>query len=46
VDPTLDENVAEFGVLVSSVDFEVFADRDGFFDEMVEVFGDGGCEAC
>lgn len=46
VDSTLDENEAEFGVLVFSVDFEVFTDRDGFFDKVVEVFGDRRCEAC
>lgn len=45
VNPTLDENQAEFGVLVFSVDFEVFAYRDGLFDEVVQVFRDGGCEA-
>lgn len=45
VNSTLDENEAEFGVLVFSVDIEMFADRDGFFDEVVEVFGDGWCEA-
>lgn len=46
VNSTLDENEAEFGVLVFSVDIEMFANRDGFFNEMVKVFGDGGCEAC
>ena len=46
MDSTLDENKTEFRVLVFSVDFEVFTDRDGFFDEVVKVFGDGGCEAC
>lgn len=46
VDSALDENQAEFRVLVFSVDFEVFTDGDGFFDEMVKVFGNGGCEAC
>lgn len=43
---TLNENETKLGVLVFSVDFQVFADGDGFFDEVVEVFGDGGGEAC
>ena len=46
VDSTLDENQAEFGVLVFSVDFQVFAHGDGLFYKVVQVFRDGGCEAC
>jgi len=45
VNTTLDENKAEFRVFVFSVDIEMFADRDSFFDEVVEVFRDGGCKA-
>jgi hypothetical protein len=40
VDPRLDEDQSEFGVFVFAVGFEVFADCDGFFDEVPEVFGD------
>jgi len=45
MDSTLDENKAEFRILVFSVGLEVFANSDGFFDEVVQVFGNGGCEA-
>jgi len=46
VDTTLNENETELGVLVFAVDFKVFANRDGFFDEVVEVFWDRGCKSC
>jgi len=38
VDSGLDENKAEFGVLVLSVALEVLADSDGLLDQHVEVF--------
>lgn len=44
VDSRLDEDKTELGVLVLAVDFQVFTDGDGFFDEMPEVLGDGGTE--
>ena len=37
---TLDQDESEFGVLVLSVDFEMFSNGDGFFDEMPKIFGD------
>lgn len=39
VDTALNENEAELGVLVLAVALEVLADRDGLFDEAVQVLG-------
>ena len=41
MDPRLDEDKTEFGVLVLPVDFEVLADGNRLFDEVPEVLRDG-----
>jgi hypothetical protein len=46
VDTRLDENEAELGVLVVTVALEVLADGDGLLDEVVEILGNLGREAC
>ena len=46
VDSRLDQDEAKLGVLVLAVDFQVFPDSDGLFDEMPEVLRDGGTETC
>jgi hypothetical protein len=43
--PRLDENQAEFGVLVLAVGLKVLADSDGLLDQHVKVLGDFGCQA-
>jgi len=44
VDARFDENEAELRVLVLAVGIEVFADRNGFFNEVPKVFWDFGAE--
>jgi hypothetical protein len=46
VDAGFNENQAELRVFVFSVYFEVLSHRDGLFNKMPEVFGDGGSETC
>ena len=41
MDPRLDEDKMEFGVLVLPVHFEVLADGNRLFDEVPEVLRDG-----
>ena len=41
MDPRLDEDKTEFGVLVLPVHFEVLADGNRLFDEVPEVLRDG-----
>ena len=41
MDPRLDEDKTEFGVLVLPIDFEVLADGNRLFDEVPEVLRDG-----
>jgi hypothetical protein len=41
VDPRFDQDEAELGVLVFSVDFEVLADGNRLFDEVPKVLRDG-----
>jgi hypothetical protein len=45
MDSGLDEDQAEFGVLVLSVRFEMFADGDRLFDEVPKVLWDGWCQS-
>lgn len=45
VDAGFDKNEAEFRVLVLAVGLEVFADRNGLFDKVPEVFWDFWGEA-
>jgi hypothetical protein len=40
VNPRLDQDQPELGILVLTVGFEVFAYCDGFFDEVPEIFWD------
>lgn len=46
MDAGFDKNEAEFRVLVLAVGLEVFADRNGLFDKVPEVFWDFWGEAC
>jgi hypothetical protein len=46
VDPGLDENEAELGVLVLAVDLEVLAHGDGLLHEVPEILRDLGRQAC
>lgn len=44
VDAGFDEDEAEFGILVFSVDLEVLADSNSLLDEMPQVLWDRGCK--
>jgi hypothetical protein len=46
VDAGLDGDETEFGVFVLAVCLEVLADGNCLFDEMPEILGDRGCNAC
>lgn len=46
MDPRLDENEAELGVLVATVALEVLADGHGLLDKHVKVLRDLGGETC
>lgn len=45
MDTTLNQNQAEFRVLVLAVDLEVLANGDSLFDEVIQVLGYGRGEA-
>lgn len=45
VDTRLDENETELGITVFSVDLKMFANSNGLFDEVPEIFGDGWGES-
>ena len=45
MDPGLDQDKAELGILVLAVDLEVLADGHRLFDEVPKVLGDGRCQS-
>lgn len=45
VNPRLDQNETELGVLVVPISLEVLAHGDGLLDEVVEILGDLGGES-
>jgi len=45
VDPGLDENQAELGILVTAVLLEMLANSYGLLDEVVKILGDAGAES-
>lgn len=42
MDTRLDKNKTEFGVRIFAVFFQMLSDRDGFFDQVIQILGNFG----